>query len=877
MVATVFLFVVMGCVLFVLHFSEMPGFFTLAQNLALSLDEYASLPVPADLAPDGPMDWDVLTDDQLMAIPPHVIMHMNRTAAQGGTQIVSPRQIPSTNIVRRTHQNSSSTFVHLAGSSASRGAAWPVPAGFAAPDISDLEDEPLVKSGIPLASRAPTPVDQVVHIPDRVASPIQRAWIKARAAVDLQARSEVNGDADALARAYERLFGAAEGSLLQDPGLVISASSTFRAMCIITDNSMARQLAPIQARRVVSVAVGPSSVAAFGPNRGFDWNCARVVAEAKFTLAVLNEGHSLIDVSVGGITQVGELLQNPSLRPGCVIAYHPTPGVAWSCAPETFSVYPDLSKSIPRRRIADQVAEELVRGAEFASPLASAAAHKASVDWTRTRMDKFEPAASDVFAGAISWIAEVALSSGTMGRTAATQLRAEVFQAISQSDIVTAAKMTRAVSTVRGVTSVAGRWLKVTGGVVRGLASRLVSMDAHLNAHMNNAAVTRGADPVSWFNRLAKQLPVELRDTSPGTKGWAIIAVHLMLNPPDEKWDGLTGAAVLRTKRKFKATEGIESVDVLLPRADHHSVIRARVDAMLARVSVAYAASYDGAALGSVYCARMADEAGLPKLARLFRANAAAWTFRMRFARCIYTTIGPISAELPANCVMWTSVSENLTNVAPTQVSTRVCPHAPYAWFVQRLKVTLGASNVRMPDILVEGMVSSVVRLAPVIKPDILELGAITAREGHWKYLDATRFACDPDYFADKLESSLDDASRDAREIVRMFDRNMGVIMAADAVAGPGPLPRAAAKPAFVDEDFLDVFARKKATSVKNGYYWLSFLDPDEGDYIQEVLDSAAWSSEFMEAEFPDLETFLADLDTRASGTAYGSAEDALS
>jgi hypothetical protein len=855
----------------------MSGSFTLAENLALSLSEYSSIPVPADLAPDSPMNWDVLTDDQLMAIPPHMVVHMMRTAAQGGTQIVSPRQVPSTNIVKRTHQDSTSTFVHLAGSAASRGAAWPVPAGYAAPDLDDLDSEPLVKVGTALSRRRPTPADHLVVIGEQVASPIQRAWIKARAAVDLQARTGVSGDAEALSRAYERLFGAAEGSLMQDPGLVISSDSTFRSLALMTDNSMARQLAPIHARRVVSVSVGPSSASAFGPHRGFDWTCARVVAEAKFTLTVQNEGYSLVDVSVGSVAQVGYLLQHPMERSGAVIAYHPTPGVAWSCDPMTFSVHPDLSKSKPRFRVAEWVADELIRGAEFASPLASAAAYRATVDWTRTAELGHGGGLSDTLSGGVRWALEAALSTGVMGKDVSRQLRAEVYQAIAKADVPTGAKTIRAIDTVRGVMRVCKRWLKVTEGVVLGLAGRLISMDAHINAHMNNAAVTRGSDPETWFARLVQQLPVSLRDVSPGTRGWGTLAVYFMLNPPDDKWESLTAAARFKTKSTMETISSVESVDEAIPSKNHHEVMRVRAKSLSARVSDTYSASYDGAALGSVYCARMADAANLPKLAKLFRVNAAAWTFRMRYCRYIYTTIGPISDQVPENSLVWKSTSENLTNVSPTQVTTRVCPHTAYSWYVKRLKIILGGSNVRIPEELVAGKATDLIRRLNPVKPDLLELGRTTVAEKHWDVMDASRYAVSPSYFADKLEEGMLAAMEDSITVVRSMDHDLGVIGAADAVAGPSPMPRLLGGLGQIDEGYIEGLTEAAKRSVKNGYYWLSFVDPLDSEFVQEIMDSAEWADEVLNTEYPNLESFMADIDGRTEVSAGVGSHDALS
>merc|ERR1712194_809099 len=122
--------------------------------------------------------------------------------------------------------------------------------------------------------------------------------LKIKANVDFQNREDVRGDSVNLARNYARLWGRVDTTFTEMGTITLAHLTDLQSHAIASDSAFARFLGPIHERRVVSVAVGPSTTAAFGAEYAVDWNCMRVCAESKFAMTISTEGHSLMEVAL---------------------------------------------------------------------------------------------------------------------------------------------------------------------------------------------------------------------------------------------------------------------------------------------------------------------------------------------------------------------------------------------------------------------------------------------------------------------------------------------------------------------------------------------------------------------------------------------------
>lgn len=852
----------------------MPSIVSTPVHLA---NEYDAIPLPADFFPNGYFDLSQLSGDEIMSIPPHLIVHIHRTNSQNGLQVISPRQVPSTNIVKRVRTDSAASFVHLAGSDALSGATWNVPKGSRKPDESVMEDEPMKKAGAPLAERTPARVDPLVHILDGVVNPVDRAWIKSRANVDLQMSDSVGGSSEDLATAIEKRFGAEEGALMKDPGLVAIVSPDLLHHALVVDNSMARELASVQARRVITVAVGPSSNEALGAYRAFDWTCARVTAGAKFHLTVINEGHSLTTVSSVASATVGELLQRPMSRGTNVLAYHPTPATVWNYEPHTFSIHADASKMTRSAVPSSMVRRQLMECAETVSPIVSALAHNATVSMTRSRVDKQEheskASARDSFGGFYSKVSGAVTKMTSIGKTGAKALRSEIFSALTSASAVDLAKMVKALSVVQEFVDYFGDVMTVSEGVISALATRVTSMDTYLHAHMCGAAVIKHEDPDEWFATLSGQTTGS-RD-SPGSKGWAKMAIRFMLKPPNKKWRDLLGALKRRTIQALDAKHRVSFSTVPEDYLAHDAAAAVLMKATVARRKAVHCASYDGAALGSVLCARMADEEGFTSVAKACRVNAAGWTLRQRFLARTYVSFEEVSANRPGTPRTWVSKAGIVESGKPVRISTRVTPHSAYSQWRDKIGDLFKPESVIAPKRVLSGGIAYAVRMTRPVGLDGRELS-----DGEIVYLsssdmESVSYAMEPSKLAAALERNLDFIHKDAVEAVEKYSVDARKMEDKANAAARASVPRPKREPidmstkahkeepvvSSVDESLWKEMEEVAVSVERNGWYWLTKTSSQDSQYIMDCQPNISGFNEIMSMTYPSRDVFLCAFD----------------
>jgi hypothetical protein len=724
-----------------------------ANTIARNVGDYAVIPLPPELAPRDPDFMATLSDEEIWDMPAHVAVHLMRTSAQGGVQIISPRQIPSSAAVQKTSRDARQTFLHVTASEASQTRTWPEPEWVKRPPASWFAHEPLAKDGEPLATRKPAKAAPVAFGVGDIANPFRRALAKINANVDFQRREDVRGDPDALAVAYARLWGMPDDFFGSGPVVTMAHLTGLREHAIMPDHAFARSLAPIQERRVVAVSVTTSDSGAFGPDRAFDWTSARVTAEAKFQLSVANERLSLVDVSISPMYKVGSL--GPGPRPSGILVYHPGKASVWCYSGDTFAIRPSAPEAIRRSKLVAVASENFTVGAHVVTSREIMRASTNAVHWVRTQASAVDLASTDTMSTGMAAIYRAVASARSTARTAGAALRSWLYDAVMDAPRHASVKFQRAISTVRQAVDVVGYDLWPDPDLAKDLAKSLVQLDASIAMRMHAVAAVRNEDADAWFTSLSRML--RDRGAGPGTHGWAWMAVMFALNPPDEKWEGMVAAL------RAAASVSMRAGTIPLSGASYSSVeatyklADVRAKTAVAHHKLLYSASYDGVAQASIFLARLADRRRHRSMARALRANAYCWSFRSRVVRTLDVRITPVMEEYRGySCV----VEEDWMGGA-VAYQTRLAPLKHYRAWKKGLDA-MGSPLARNCQEEIPGLsISTAMQLTrPVVGrltfDDDVDLGRVAE-------CDAFRYACAPERLGSETERFLEYAVTDAR------------------------------------------------------------------------------------------------------------------
>lgn len=362
-----------------------PSATTAALRTAITAGDLRGMvPFEPAKAPDANFDWSELSDDEIFALPPQLVCHVNRTAARDGLQVISPRQVPVNAMLKRVKPDRDYPLMFIAGSDAERSETWPIMPGAPPVNPADLVGAVRVKSGEQLAdrvaSRAATLQVRTVDQEDSLAGCILRA----KACVDFQSRPDIGGDPDGLAESFDAVWGTDPGSFSEHLGETAAIDVALNRYAIGMDVSLPRSLAPIQDRRVTAVRATSGARDAFGPSRSVDWSRARVAAEVAVQMSADNEHASLADLSHAPTVLVGHKRANdPS-----VLAFQVHAAASWGCDPGSFSVLTDGSVPPVIGTVPKGLADYAMNDMEVIRPSLIARHLRVPVQWTKRFADR---------------------------------------------------------------------------------------------------------------------------------------------------------------------------------------------------------------------------------------------------------------------------------------------------------------------------------------------------------------------------------------------------------------------------------------------------------------------------------------------------------
>lgn len=736
-------------------------------------------PIPFDrqLCPTDNDFLSNLTDDQIMSMPPHVAVHAMRTAAQNGAQVVSPRQVPSSYMLGRTKLDASQPFLHAAACESQNSYQWPVPDGHAPISRFQTEDRVVTKRGMPLARRSPARSTPVTYATSDISNPIHKAALKIKANIDFQNREDVRGDPEELAKGYARVWGQPDDFFGSLSTVTLAHLADLRSHAISPDTAFARFLGPIHDRRVVSVAVSPSSTVAFGDDFAVDWTCMRVSAEAKYIMTAGSEGYSLRELAISA--PIGTYPSGS--RPACAIVFHPNPGVAWCHGSLTFQIR--CTGNISREPVAALIAQELEYKAKTARAGDILRLYDAAVRWTLTQSTGVS-VTSNALASSVSFMASATSKVLSIGRSAQASVREVLMESLKSAPVNARRTLARSISALRGILNVLADEDNDRSAMLyccEYLAKRFQTLDGSINAKMLQVAISRRKNYEDWYATIKGQSPDEFKHISMGSYGWTVLSMYFLFVPPDKKWSnyaksiqsvGIMAMQDVRTPLPSISPDDDPTLrDLLGLRCD--TVARSKADM--------YGSSYLGVAKACYVLSAAWDNQDDGELADLMKIAGILWVFRARCAESVRVIIAEEGTEVPNNAVhLDTNLGPKLGN---RRVIATIAPYTHYVALVKGLKNIGFLANEEIPERMIGKISDHVARWEPLID-DVDATLSLLSYEAQAELLSSQmiRYVNNLAYLAYDIEMFLvyavNDANDGALDALRNLDLNARTRMA---------------------------------------------------------------------------------------------------
>lgn len=562
-----------------------------------------------------------MDDDTLLNMAPQLLLHIQRTVASGGLQVISPRSTPLTCAAARTGETRRTADMCIVGSKAASASTWL--ADDMVPVSMPIVDEPV--EGIPRtdSTRVKTMSKPIFRAEGSISNPVVRSLMSAKAVVDLQAREDILGTADTTSSLFAAAWAIPKEEFTDLESASISPTGPLLRYAIRNDDSYPVLNAPINQRRCLSVGMSGAARRTYGVHAAIDWRRLRVLAEAVFYLSCRCENISLTDIALD--VPPGEL-NAPVLRAG-VLQMRPMPGSVWTYMPSSFrlescSTSNKVGLSSVTPRITTSLAEYLSVNAITQLPSAGSVI----VNLVRTSRVNTRTRISESVIGAYSSIMSYMHPTVTHGRGASLATRAYLFAVLSGPADRHSIRATWMVQALRVTTHLLGLDASRDRKYVSAVASRISPMVTDMRIKMQSEAVSRNATLSEWWDNLRAELPSYLAQASEGTGSWCNAVAWLMLNPPTPRWDTLLGAL---TVTSFKSLPAAEMSGMTLPSAlQSFDRVFAGANSKAISLATAYSSYYAARADAASIIGQHAYRLGLHRVASMTRLAGKLWMIR---------------------------------------------------------------------------------------------------------------------------------------------------------------------------------------------------------------------------------------------------------
>jgi len=683
--------------------AEVEKYVSVNDYLRASRNYWMFIPVPEEVCTTEPVDLSTLSDDDLLTMPIHLIVHAMRTSATGGLQVVSPRQIPLAMTAGRTAETRRTEDMYLAGSIASRDTNWPTVDGYEIQPT--MAHEPIDAAGSEVSHRAKTNVVKLISAPVPLEDPVLKSFVTARSMVDLQRRPDIDGDAEAIANTFCQMWGTDYEELYATTEASLAPPGELLRYAIGADDVYPMLNAPLHMKVCISVGSSGHDKARYGVGAAVDWRRIRVLAEAVYYIATRLENLSLITLSTG---YPPGYIGAPTIRPG-ILQFRAKPGSVWSYSSETFAVRSDRRDySVTKRRaeMSERIVADIRGKIGSVCPLAAASVKGVQQSIAPARViASISPTHEGLIQGYVSIMNRLSTHAGH-GRTGGRIVRDILYNYLNVASSAPLTKSVTLIMSILDLSEALGITFRHDMDMVREIAAHLAPACIDIRQKMVSEAARMRTDIYEWWLDLRYMLPDQMKHLAEGSMSWALAASWFMLNPPTAKWYGLTYAL---SKSSQAALPLQYATSVPLPsKINSADRVQRAAAATLAglkrRFTSYYSAHADACWLVSRRSIVIADQ---PKM-ELLQLAGAMWSIRSR----LVSTMSIRWDDIPSDPFMVGGEGEHAYGLT-------TAPYSSYDWF-RRL-----ASSIRWvpPDIAkalpeqVLGRVADV--FAPMNKPMI--------------------------------------------------------------------------------------------------------------------------------------------------------------
>lgn len=766
--------------------------------LERSHNYWMQVPIPIDVVPTGGAPLSQIDDETLLGMCPTLIAHMQRTAAQGGLQVVSPRAASLAAMFSRTNLSTRTTDMFLVGSTASQNLAWPTIDGDTLEEL--FPDDPVSAFPAHQAARAKTKTIGIIGSSVKTGDPIATAFLKGRALVDLQRRADVGGAGQHLASCLAASWGLEIENYEELAEATLAPVGQLLRYAIRSDDAYPQLNAPVEAKKCISVGANTGGRELYGEYAAIDWRRLRVGMEAVFHMSVRTEGYSLVDFALDN--PPGDPRAPPN-RPG-ILQFRPNPGTVWTFAPETFRL--DVATEPSIRTAAGLPAHTLEAVRSFygaATVLAIAADYGTGHALVPTLVAQPSTLSRDTIVAGYTKIVASATTFSARGKTAVAAIRDYVYQTLVGTSTVECLEVLWVSRYLGDTVAACGLTGYLDSALVRIWANRLAGLVWDLRVKLGAEAARRGEDLDIWWAHVNSLLPTELKTDHESAHAWARAIAHFTIYPYSRKWANLVRAAAIRAHELMPSMHP-HSLRLPVKLRSRERVYEAGVSQVRA-LGKTYGAYYGAMRTVCELLAHQASRRGAVLLAHRLTTAGLMWDIRSKAAS---------TARLHCDEPGGQAAGHRLMGTGHYHISTS--PYAAYGrWFahISQSRLVLRAAKQGFPAHAV-GLISHV--FAPHTQA-LYHLGPLASAR-------AFRYVAQPHQLAADIEQTLQEMWADTQRTLEFYEREQPL-----QDFQPGPSTAVLVTP-------ID-FSRYKPPQ---GSYWdtLLHLEPGLAVALEETVDA---------------------------------------
>jgi hypothetical protein len=783
-------------------------------------------PLPSEAVPVKTSQFQDLSREMILNAPAHLMVHLQRTAAQGGMQVISPRQTPLTSMMNRKCQEKRLLGDHVVGSIAEPLEEWPTMDDM---DFSQLlPDEPLPPSDVEVTHRTRTKTVSITSATGMLSDPILACLIKGRAVIDILNRHDVQGDGAGVATLLADAWGLKEGDIMDLDGFSLGYDGPLLRHAIKSDEVYPTIYAPVHQRKSISVGSNEVSKKNLAEDTALDWRRMRVFCEAVFSMATSIEGYPL--KAMRAIPPPGDMTA-PGNRPN-VMVFIPAPCTAWVHCPSTFAVNPVLERRVSKSRaIPEEVAMALARYVSVVKPMTHAmkVGHKATTQVTHLQPVEF--AESETIQSTYAHVISRMATTGARGRTPAKTLRNFIYETICAADMGFAARINQYIQLAKSEVKVHLGTTDVPDRLIDKLADSFLGIGKAIRLKITAEATMRGHTVEDWWDDVTAQCTPRYKNMAESSRGWALVGMYLIFKSPTPKWTALASAVNYATIRDL-ARRAVGSVGLPAEVGSAERLLHAARH-VARSVSRVYAEQYAGVGDVGMALADVLKEQGKERSSEALREGAILWHLRGRVFRAV-------NVELLGKGKLAKSANHYIAHGDPISINLAPAPYTPYkAYMVHLAKSEYVPDSVK--NLFPEVIASKISSVFQKIKRPIMPC----------KQSRVTKYLACPADLGNDMEKAWSELVWD-----------MEWVLAEYGAKKPDPIPMIVPveQTVVIEEIHLEIPRHVPSTDGKKDYFEImARAGIEAADYIDDLLEELdeATSDMIMEGTYRTVDEIL--------------------